>query len=174
MKIGARNLCVLAIAMALAACKPQPGDSAAAAAGEDDGGRGPNVWVFVQINVPEEKGEMESYYYYARIARPQYERIRANELKQGFITLRDVHYWDDDDRMHAYRDIADHGELVFRIEDIRTIKLQNRAPVVGQTYEEYEAGETRPSGRSAPEPEVEADPDIEAKPTRATPTAPAI
>jgi hypothetical protein len=133
-------------------------------------GSAPQVWVFTQINVPEENGEMESYYYYARVAKPLYERISSNQQQSGFITLRDVHYWDDDDHMHAYRDIADHGELVFRIEDIRSIKLQNRAPVVGQNYQEYEAGETNPvrtrglTPAPAKVPRLDASAEVEAEP----------
>ena len=104
----------------------------------------PSVWVFAQINVPAEEDELESYYYFARVSRALYDDVSQNKLEQGFALLREVHYWDNDDRIRAYRDEADEGELVFRIEDIRKLTLLRRGPVVGLDSTEFEALNTAP------------------------------
>lgn len=135
-----KNIAITLLAMALAACGS--GESTKAVQQEwtalDAATRGPSAWVFMHLNVPEEQGGMDSYYYFARISSPIYERIRRNELERGFITLQDVRYWNNDDRIQAYRDAADSGELVFRIEDIRMITLLRKEPRVGDDYDQHE------------------------------------
>jgi hypothetical protein len=87
------------------------------------------VWVFVQLNVPEEDG-VEDYYYYARVSQSIYERIKANDIASGFLFLDDVRYYGNDEKYHYYADEDEAGELVFRIEDIRKIDLLKKAPKV--------------------------------------------
>lgn len=87
------------------------------------------VWVFLQLNVPEEDEKIESYYYYAEISESLYKKINANELSSGFLYMMNVKYWDNDDILREYKDHESSGELVFRIEDIRRIERLNQEPV---------------------------------------------
>ena len=88
------------------------------------------VWVFMQINVPEEGNTIEDYYYYARIPQSTYDDIKRNTIARGFLTLEDVRYYGDDKQYHYYRDEDSSGELVFRIEDIKRIELLRKAPLM--------------------------------------------
>ena len=88
------------------------------------------IWVFVQLNVPEEKGQLEDYYYYARIANSTYSQIKSNELKSGFLYLEDVRYYGNDDKYHFYANDEREGELVFRIEDVHKIEVLKKPPQV--------------------------------------------
>ncbi len=88
------------------------------------------VWVFAQFNVPEENDGLESYYYYGNVAKPLFDAISDNQISDGFIMLKQVRYWGDDDRVHEYKDEQDSGEIIFRIADIRRIKLINQDPLL--------------------------------------------
>lgn len=161
------------LALALGACGS--GESAKAVQQEwtalDAATRGPSAWVFVQLNVPKEVGGMDTYYYFARVSSPIYERIRRKELERGFITLQDVRYWNNDDRIQAYRDAADSGELVFRIEDIRMISLLRKEPRVGDDYDQHEERQRKPGSAAEIEKDVEAEAPAK-EPARVTPAKP--
>ena len=88
------------------------------------------VWVFAQFNVPEENDAMETYYYYGSMAQTMYDKVVNNEVESGFILLKQVRYWGDDDRVHDYKDSEDSGNLIFRIEDLRRVKLINQDPLL--------------------------------------------
>ncbi|MCE2570963.1 hypothetical protein [Motilimonas eburnea] len=88
------------------------------------------VWVFAQFNVPEENDGLESYYYYGNVAKPLFDAISDNQIEDGFIILKKVRYWGDDDRVHEYQDSQDSGDLVFRIADIRRIKQIKQDPLL--------------------------------------------
>jgi len=96
------------------------------------------VWVFAQFNVREEKDDLESYYYYAKISKSLYTQISENKLHQGFILLNDVKYWGKHDVIYNYEDGENSGQLVFRIEDIAKIDLVKVEPIVGKGTEQFE------------------------------------
>ncbi|MCJ8169480.1 hypothetical protein [Atopomonas sediminilitoris] len=102
------------------------------------------LWAFIHFNVPSETG-MDSYYYYGRIAQPLYRLIKNNRAQRGFITLEEVRYWGNDDKIHAYADRENTGEVVFRIEDIKQIELIANAPQVGLGYEQYREAKPLPT-----------------------------
>jgi hypothetical protein len=96
------------------------------------------VWVFAQFNVREEKDGLESYYYYAKISKNLYQEISKNTLQKGFIHLKDVKYWGDNNLIHNYEDAENSGELIFRIEDISKLDLIKVAPVIGKGIEQFD------------------------------------
>ncbi len=98
---------------------------------------GNSTWVFMQINVDQEDGEMDSFYYYARISKNLLSRIKNNKTTSGFINLLSVRYWGDDDLLHEYKSEEYSGELVFRIEDIKKIDLVHAEPIVGLGYDQF-------------------------------------
>ncbi|OUR98047.1 hypothetical protein A9Q81_12365 [Gammaproteobacteria bacterium 42_54_T18] len=85
----------------------------------------------MQFNVPEEGGEIGSYYYYGNISKELYEKISSNKIKRGFMLLEKVRYWGDDDLVHEYRDKEYSGDLVFRIENLVRIRGINGDPLLG-------------------------------------------
>lgn len=95
-------------------------------------------WVFMQINVPEEGDKIDTYYYFAQISSRQYRAISQNTLTSGFILLKNTRYWGDGDVIHAYEDIEDTGELIFRIEDIHYIRRMKVEPKVGYGSEQWD------------------------------------
>jgi len=108
------------------------------------------VWVFAQFNVREEKDDLESYYYYAKISKSLYTQISENKLHQGFILLNDVKYWGKHDVIYNYEDGENSGQLIFRIEDIAKIDLVKVEPVVGKGTEQFET-----ATESSAEPTIE-------------------
>ena len=87
------------------------------------------VWIFTQINVANEGGELDSYYYYGRMSKQLYARIKDNKITRGFLLLEEVRYYSSkDDKIHPYKDDEESGELVFRIEDIKRIQLLAKPP----------------------------------------------
>jgi hypothetical protein len=64
------------------------------------------------------------------MAQPMYDKVVNNEVESGFILLKQVRYWGDDDRVHDYKDSEDSGNLIFRIEDLRRVKLINQDPLL--------------------------------------------
>ena len=102
---------------------------------------GETVWGFFHINIVHEDDDLESYYYYGQVAKPLLEQIQNNEVNKGFILLKNVKYWGNDNIIHLYEDGENTGDLIFRIEDIVKIKLVKNTPVEGQGYEQFEEGE---------------------------------
>ena len=93
------------------------------------------VWVFAQFNVPEENDELETYYYYGEVSKTIYDAVSSNRLTQGFISLKKVKYWGNDDRIHAYEDEENTGDIIFRIENISRMMLVKGEPALGHGYE---------------------------------------
>ncbi len=96
------------------------------------------VWVFAQFNVREEADGLESYYYYAKIAKSFYNEISQNKLQKGFIYLESVKYWGENDLIYDYADGENTGELIFRIEDIAKIDLVKVEPIIGKGIEQFD------------------------------------
>jgi hypothetical protein len=86
-----------------------------------------SMWVFIHFNVTE-KEVLEDYYYYGRISSELYDRIIDGEIQEGFIVLRDIRYWDLEDKIQKYEDYAATGTIVFKIQDIARITLQKGDP----------------------------------------------
>jgi len=61
---------------------------------------------------------METYYYYGRITEELYTMILDGQKTEGFILLRDIRYWNDDDQIEAYEDEDDNGSIIFKIEHL--------------------------------------------------------
>lgn len=97
-----------------------------------------SMWVFMQLNVAQESGQFDSYYYYASISKKLYHQIKNNEIKQGFIHLSQVKYWGSDDLIHSYQNAEDQGDITFRIEDIKKINPVNQEPISGLGVEQFE------------------------------------
>lgn len=93
------------------------------------------VWVFAQFNIQAESEGLESYYYFGEVSKTIYDGISANRIKRGFILLENVKYWGNDDKVYAYEDEENSGEIIFRIKDIRRMKLVNGEPALGYGYE---------------------------------------
>lgn len=110
----------------------------------------PRIWAFIQFNVPEEGTKIDSYYYFAEVSEKLFDKIKTNSLNHGFIYLQDVRYWGQDDVIYQYRDNENHGDLVFRIEDIRVIKRVNSAPIIGKGIEQYDETEAEELSERAP------------------------
>ncbi len=126
------NIKYLAIGMALlslSACKP--GHEIEAAREMQDGKK---IWVFAQLNVPEENNEIEDYYYFAQINESLYEKIKNHRIEQGFIVFQNVRYWSKNDEIKSVADEIYSDEMLFRIEDIRKIDLVKNEPRIGFRY----------------------------------------
>jgi hypothetical protein len=119
--------------LAFAGCQQR--NTADAPSADQDTSR---MWVFAQINVVEEKGGLESYYYFGEVSRALYKQIAANKVQRGFLALENVRYWGTDDKIHSYRDGEYTGELVFRIEDVKKIQPVRRAPMIGKGSEQWD------------------------------------
>lgn len=96
------------------------------------------VWVFTQFNITEENEGLESYYYFGEVSKTTYDGISSNRLKSGFILLENAKYWGNDDKVYAYKDEENSGEIIFRIKDIRRMKLVNGEPALGYGYAKSE------------------------------------
>ncbi len=96
------------------------------------------IWAYIQFNVPEDNNKMETYYYYGQVAKPLFDKINNNKIKKGFIFLREVKYWGKDNLIHDYKDAEFSGDMTFRIEDIRRIRVVNKEPVAGRGSEQFD------------------------------------
>jgi len=96
------------------------------------------VWIFVHFNVPSEKDGLDTYYYFGQVNESLYNKIANNSLTSGFILMRNVRFWNNDDTIEAYSDPVDGNDLLFRIEDIKRIRKSKTEPVVGYIYEDEE------------------------------------
>lgn len=67
------------------------------------------AWVFIQFNVPEEKGDAECDYLYAKISKKLLAKISGNQISQGFIYMHPVRNWGNDETIQAYRDAESTG-----------------------------------------------------------------
>ncbi|MEJ2692112.1 MAG: hypothetical protein P8166_03405 [Candidatus Thiodiazotropha sp.] len=105
------------------------------------------VWAFIQFNVPFKNDQIEDYYYYGKISKPLYTRIKGNRIKTGFIWLADVKYWGNDDLIHDFADGENKGDVIFRIEDIRRMELVNRKPIAGRGREQFTLKEKVAEGK---------------------------
>lgn len=107
-------------------------------------GDGERVWAYMQFNIPEEDDKIDSYYYFGEVSEQLYELISSNQINQGFISLNNVKYWGDNDRIIDYADDEYSGNLVFRIENIERIEKMNGEPVFNNEadVEQAETNET--------------------------------
>ena len=87
------------------------------------------IWVFAQMNIPDEEG-VESYYYYGRISEELHRQIIDGETEKGFILFRDVRYWGEDDKIYKYEDHIEAGDLLFRIEHIVKMDYEKGDPLL--------------------------------------------
>ena len=92
------------------------------------------IWIFAQLNVPEENNEIEDYYYFAQINESLYEKIKNQKIKEGFIVFQKTRYWSKDDVIKSIADEIYSDEMLFRIEDIRKIDLVKKEPKIGFSY----------------------------------------
>lgn len=115
--------------IALSACKV--GDEIEALKEVPDGKK---IWVFAQMNVPQENNEIEDYYYFAQINESLYEKIKNQKIKEGFIVFQRTRYWSRDDVIKSIADEMYSDEMLFRIEDIRKIDLVKKEPKIGFKY----------------------------------------
>jgi hypothetical protein len=88
----------------------------------------PKVWLYVQVNVPVADGQLKTHYYYARVSESLYNKIAKNEIGRGFLFLEDVRYYGNDDKVYSYADDESSGDLVYRIEDIKSIEKLKKPP----------------------------------------------
>lgn len=98
-------------------------------------------WAFIQFLVPEDNGETETYYLYGQVSKRLLDKIANNKIAHGFIFLKNVRYWGDNDTIREYQDGENTGELVYRIEDIRRIKMIRTEPKVGMGYDQFDKQE---------------------------------
>lgn len=94
------------------------------------------VWVFAHFNVHSEKDGLDTYYYFGQVNESLYNKIANNKLNSGFILMRNVRFWNDNNTIEAYSDPVDGNNLLFRIEDIRRLRKSKTEPVVGYKYED--------------------------------------
>jgi hypothetical protein len=92
------------------------------------------IWVFAQLNVPQENNKIEDYYYFAQINESLYKKIKNQKIKEGFIVFQKTRYWSKDDVIKSIADEMYSDEMLFRIEDIRKIDLVKKEPKIGFKY----------------------------------------
>jgi hypothetical protein len=66
-----------------------------------------------------------------------YDDISNNQLSHGFILLRNVKYWGNDDLINSFKSNESYGSLIFRIEDIRKIERIRVEPITGKGQEQF-------------------------------------
>lgn len=94
------------------------------------------IWVWAQINVPEEGDKIDTYYYFGKASKTLFNGIADNSIKTGFILLKDIRYWNDDSVIEEYDDEIDDDVMVFRIENIVHIIKMKRTPEPGFQYKD--------------------------------------
>lgn len=137
-----KALALLALSMALVGC-----GLSNEVRSLTSGSSGNLIWIWAHVNVPIEKNEIDSYYYFGRVPQNLFNKISENEINSGFILFRDVRYWGKDDLIHAFKDRQNTGDILFRIEDLRKVELVANEPVVGRGNEQYD--DPKPASSSA-------------------------
>lgn len=127
---------LLSLLLVLSACRT--GDELYAFEAIDDKNLS---WAFIQFYVPEDNGETETYYLYGQVSKNLLNKVASNQIEHGFIFMKNVRYWGENDTIREYRDGENTGDLVYRIEDIRRVKMIRTEPKVGMGYEQFEKQE---------------------------------
>ena len=107
----------------------------------------------MQFNIPEEGEKIESYYYFGEVSEDLFNMISENKINKGFISLNNVKYWGDNDKIVDYADDEYSGNLVFRIENIERIEKMNVEPNFGNEAD-AEDGDNE-AQKQAQEPQAE-------------------
>ena len=121
-----KNFIVIAITLLLTACNANDEVTAISKLGSQD-----RVWAYMQFNIPEEGDKFESYYYFGEVSEDLLNMISENQINEGFISINNVKYWGDNDKVVDYADDEYSGNLVFRIENIERIEKMNGEPNFG-------------------------------------------
>lgn len=131
MKFGAFSFAFLFFLCSVVSCKQQSFAETASQLIDND-----TVWVFAHFNVPEDDGEegYEDYYYFGRIKNSLYHKILKGEVSKGFILMREMCYWNNNEVV-SYEDEDYEGESLFRIEHLVKLDLCKKDP---RTFEEEE------------------------------------
>tara|TARA_B110000196_G_C20927007_1_gene558089 strand:- start:94 stop:528 length:435 start_codon:yes stop_codon:yes gene_type:complete len=127
-----KNIVMLCIVMILSGCNVQSEAETAYSNITES-----RVWVFTHFNVPAEGGALESYYYYGSVSESLYNAIGRNELKGGFIQLKEISFWGDGDLIYDYKDREHSGDRIFRIEHIASIRQIPSRPISGKGVEQF-------------------------------------
>lgn len=113
------------------------------------------TWVFVQFNVAREGGNIKDYFYFGEMDTSLYNKITSNQIRRGFINLKNIRFWNTDDVIESTEDDLYANEMVFRIEDIKKIDLVKKEPPIGYKYADSETNETaKEPVKKAEQPEV--------------------
>jgi hypothetical protein len=87
-------------------------------------------WVYVEVKT--DNGDTDYFYYlFGRMKARLFEDISNNTINEGFFLISEAKYYDDNGLIADYADDLYSGSLVFRIEEIKMLKLLNKQPVVG-------------------------------------------
>lgn len=88
------------------------------------------VWIYLEVKT--ENGDTDYYYYlFGRMKAKLFEDISNNSIETGFFMISETLYHDDNGLIAEYADAINSGSLVFRIEEIKMIKLLNKKPEIG-------------------------------------------
>jgi len=86
------------------------------------------VWVYIQINVPYEENQIDSFWYYGQIPLGMYNKMANNSIEEGFFQLRNVHYYSsDEDAVFPYEDDEDTGNIIFKVEHVARKRIKARS-----------------------------------------------
>ena len=85
------------------------------------------VWVFLTIRYDTNKNYNFDYYF-GTVDKDLYQNISENRINQGFITLKNLRYWNDG-KIYIYEDDQNGDSRTYRIEDIKEIELIKGDPI---------------------------------------------
>nr|WP_319397482.1 hypothetical protein [uncultured Carboxylicivirga sp.] len=87
------------------------------------------IWVQIDL-VKKLPRDTTDYFYYGQINEDLLEQIEQNKDDGGLFLLKNIRYWDNDDKLRVYDDTDEVGIKMFRVKDISYINVIKDDPIM--------------------------------------------
>lgn len=85
-------------------------------------------WVNLHIDVIM-KRDTTTYYYYGQMSQNEIDRLQ-NQPEKGMFTLRNIRYFNTDDRLEIYEDANYTGKMLFKYKDVSWVEILKKDPIL--------------------------------------------
>nr|WP_321452740.1 hypothetical protein [uncultured Carboxylicivirga sp.] len=87
------------------------------------------IWVQIDL-VKILPRDTTDYFYYGQINEDLLEQIEQNKDEGGLFLLKNIRYWDNDDKLRVYDDTDEVGIKMFRVNDISYVNVLKEDPIM--------------------------------------------
>ena len=93
------------------------------------GAEEPKVWVYMEAQTILKKDTTNAFLY-GQIKQSIIEKMQGSSQANGLFFIKNTRFINDDDQLQIYADENDSGILAYRIENVKTLEVLERDPIL--------------------------------------------